>query len=217
MKARSVLILAVVLATALLIAGGDMSWAAEAASGAAPAPQPTAADYPHIGGINSRTFVWAFAQMHLFLAAFVLAVPMFVVSIEYMGVVSADERYDAMAHEFMKVSMAAYSFTALAGGGLTLALFLFYPDLMGYMVRVFRGQTLIYAGLFLAESACLYIYYYTWDAMRYGNRKWFHMSIGLVLNTVGLTLMFLANAWATFMMSPAGVDPANGAIVGSVW
>jgi hypothetical protein len=122
-----------------------------------------------------------------------------------------------MAHEFMKVAMAAYSFTALAGGGLVLALFLFYPDLMGYMVKVFRGQTLIYAGLFLAESACLYIYYYTWDAMRHGNRKWFHMSIGLVLNTVGLTLMFLANAWAAFMMSPAGVDPATGAVVGTVW
>jgi cytochrome bd-type quinol oxidase subunit 1 len=217
MRARDFLIVAAMFMVVLLVAGGDFAWATEAVSNAAPAPQPTAADYPHIGGINSRTFVWAFAQMHLFLAAFVLAVPMFVVSIEYMGVMSGDQRYDSMAHEFMKVSMAAYSFTALAGGGLTLALFLFYPDLMGYMVRVFRGQTLIYAGLFLAESACLYIYYYTWDAMRYGNRKWFHMSIGLVLNTVGLTLMFLANAWASFTMSPAGVDPATGAVVGSVW
>ena len=42
------------------------------------------------------------------------------------------------------------------------------------------------------------------------------MSIGLVLNTVGLTLMFVANAWTSFMMSPSGVDAA-GAITGTVW
>jgi hypothetical protein len=43
------------------------------------------------------------------------------------------------------------------------------------------------------------------------------LSLGLVLNTVGLSLMFVANAWATFMMSPAGVDPATGAVTGTVW
>jgi len=179
--------------------------------------QPSRADYRTIGGINSRTLVWGLSQMHLFLAAFVLAVPFFVLCIELTGVLSGDDRYDDMAHEFMKISMAAYSFTALMGGGLALALFLFYPHLMEYMMKVFRGQTLIYALLFLLESVCLYIYFYSWNALRYGNRKWAHMSIGLLLNTVGLTLMFVANAWASFMMSPSGVDIATGAVTGSVW
>ncbi len=180
------------------------------------APRTTRADYPQIAGLSSRTLAWGLAQMHLFLAAFVLAVPLFALVTEFMGVVSGDGRYDNMSREFMKISMAAYSLTALVGGGLTLALFLFYPDLMGYLMKVFRGQTLIYAALFGLESITLYLYFYSWDALRYGNRKWIHMSIGLLLNTVGLTLMFVANAWATFMMSPAGVD-ASGAITGTVW
>ncbi|MFQ5971675.1 MAG: cytochrome ubiquinol oxidase subunit I [Alphaproteobacteria bacterium] len=182
-----------------------------------PAPVPTRADYPAIAGIGGRSVVWVFAQMHLFLAAFVLAVPLFVLIIELVGTLTKEERYDRMAHEFMKISMAAYSFTALTGGGLALALFLFYPVVMDYLLRVFQGQTLIYAILFILESVFLYIYYYSWGALRYGNRKWFHLCIGLVLNNVGLTLMFVANAWATFMMSPAGVDPDTGAITGTVW
>jgi len=199
----------------LALAAGEH--AAKAAGAALQgAPHPTRADYPVIGGLSSRTTIWTLAQMHLFLAAFVLSVPLFSLATEFMGVVSHDKRYDAMSHEFMKITMAAYSFTALMGGALALSLFLFYPPLMGYLLRVFRGQVLFYALLFGLESITLYIYYYSWDALRYGNRKWAHMSIGLLLNTVGLSLMFLANAWVTFMMSPAGVD-SSGAITGSVW
>ena len=206
--------LSVVALPHLLHAAGAM---ADAATDLVPAPQPTRADYPHVAGVSSRKTAWALAQMHLFLAAFVLAVPLFAIATEFMGAVTGDRRFDDMAHEFMKITMAAYSLTALVGGGLTLALFLFYPQLMGYLLKVFRGQTLIYAAIFGLESVTLYVYYYSWDALRYGNRKWVHMSIGLVLNTVGLTLMFIANAWATFMMSPAGVDLATGAVTGSVW
>jgi cytochrome bd-type quinol oxidase subunit 1 len=202
---------------AVLAAAALLAEPALAQGGPAPAPVPTRADYPVIAGMGGRGVVWGFAQMHLFLAAFVLAVPFFVLIIELVGVTSRDERYDRMAHEFMKISMAAYSFTALTGGGLTLALFLFYPVVMDYLLRVFQGQTLIYALLFVLESVFLYVYYYSWDALRFGDRKWFHLSLGLVLNTVGLSLMFVANAWATFMMSPAGVDPATGAVTGTVW
>jgi len=195
----------------------ELSVAAEqAAAGFEPAPRPSRADYPEIAGVSARLLAWGLAQMHLFLAAFVLAVPLFAIGTEYLGVVTKDERYDTMAREFMKITMAAYSLTALVGGGLALALFVFYPHLMGYLMKVFRGQVLLYALLFGLESISLYIYYYSWDALRFGNRKWAHMSIGLVLNTVGLTLMFVANAWAAFMMSPAGVDP-TGAVTGTVW
>jgi cytochrome bd-type quinol oxidase subunit 1 len=180
------------------------------------APKPSRADYPVIAGISARTIAWSLAQMHLFLAAFVLAVPLFAISTEMMGVITTDDRYDTMSREFMKITMAAYSLTALVGGGLLLALLVFYPHLMGYLIKVFRGQMLIYAALFGLESITLYIYFYSWDVLRRGNRKWFHMSIGLVLNTVGLTLMFVANAWTSFMMSPSGVDAA-GAITGTVW
>jgi cytochrome bd-type quinol oxidase subunit 1 len=179
------------------------------------APRPTRADYPSIG-VSSRSVVWVVAQMHMFFAAFVLAVPLFVLVIEWVGVRTRDARYDDMAHEFMKISMTAYSITALFGGALAFALFLLYPQFMEYMTRVFGSQTLVYAGLFFAESICLYLYYYSWKALRYGNKKWLHLTIGLTLNAVGLTLLVVANSWSTFMMAPSGVNEA-GAVTGSIW
>ena len=199
------------------VAAGEPALAATPdASGGLAAPQPLPGDYPALGWISSRTMVWVLAQLHLFLGAFVLAVPLFVVCIELAGLLGDDPRYDAMAHEFMSISIAAFSFTALSGGALTFALFLLYPPLMGYLMRVFQGQTLAYALLFMLEAACLYVYYYSWGALRYGDRKWLHLSLGVLLNAVGLTLMFLANSWSTFMTAPSGVD-ASGAVTGSVW
>ena len=180
-----------------------------------PAPQPTRESYPDVG-VSSRAIVWVVAQMHLFFGALVLAVPMFVVGIEIMGLATGDDRYDDMAHEFMKISLTAYSITALFGGTLALALFLLYPTFMDYMMEVFGSQMLVYALLFFLETFFLYTYYYGWDALRYGNRKWVHLSLGLMLNGAGLTLMVVSNSWATFMMAPSGVNEV-GAVVGNIW
>ncbi len=179
------------------------------------APKLKRKDYPNIG-VSSRSVVWIAAQMHLFFAAFVLAVPLFVLVIEWIGMKTKDERYDNMAHEFMKITMTAYSITALLGGFLAFSLFLLYPHVMRYLLLVFDTQVLVYAGLFFAESALLYMYYYSWDALRYGNKKWGHLTIGLGLNVAGTTLLVMANAWATFMMAPSGVD-ATGAVTGDIW
>lgn len=179
------------------------------------APKLKRGDYTNVG-ISSRSIVWIVAQMHLYFGALVLAVPIFVLVIELLGVSTGDNRYDDMAHEFMKISITAYSITALFGGTLALALFLLYPDFMGYMMRVFGAQMLVYAVLFFLESMVLYIYYYGWDALRYGNAKWAHLTLGLVLNGVGATLMVVANSWATFMMAPSGVNEV-GAVVGDIW
>jgi cytochrome bd-type quinol oxidase subunit 1 len=179
------------------------------------APRPQRGDYPSLG-VSSRAIVWVLAQMHLFLAALVLAVPLFVLVIELLGVRSGDRRYDDMAHEFMKISLTGFSLTAILGGTLTLALFVLYPDLMGYLVRAFGVQMLAYAAFFFLETFFLYSYYYGWNAMRYGNLKWLHLTLGLMLNAVGLSIMFLANSWSTFMMAPSGVSE-TGAVVGSIW
>jgi cytochrome bd-type quinol oxidase subunit 1 len=181
-----------------------------------PAARPKRSDYPSIG-VSSRGVVWAIAQLHLFFGALVLAVPIFVLVIELIGFKTNDDRYDDMAHEFMKVSLTAYAITALFGGALALSLFLLYPDFMIYMTRVFESQLLIYAVLFFLESMLLYIYYYGWNALRYGNRKWVHLTLGLLLNAVGTTLLVVANSWSTFMMAPSGVDPATGAVTGNIW
>jgi len=181
------------------------------------APKLKRSDYPRLkGGIRSRSLVWIDAQMHLFFGALVLAVPIFVLVIELIGVKTGDARYDDMAHEFMRISLTAYAITALFGGTLALALFLLYPGLMNYLMQVFGAQMMVYAVLFFLESMTLYIYYYGWDALRYGNKKWLHLSIGLLLNGVGTTLMVLANSWVTFTMAPSGVNEV-GAVVGDIW
>ena len=183
-----------------------------------PSPAPTMGprDYRRIGSLSSRSVVWIIAQLHLFLAAFVLAVPLFVTVIEWIGVKTRDQRYDDMAHEFMKVSMTAYSLTALFGATLSFALFLLYPTFMSYMMEVFGNQVMIYALLFFLESTILYVYYYSWYALRYGNKKYLHISLGVLLNGIGTTLLFVANSWSTFMMAPSGIDE-TGAITGTIW
>ena len=183
---------------------------------AVPAPQFGPADYPQIAGVNSRVVVWIAAQLHLWFAAFVLAVPIFVFIIEAIGMRTRDKRYDDMAYEFIKVSITAYSLTAVLGGLLLFSLILFYPGLFNYLATIFSESMFYYALLFFLESATLYIYYYGWHWLQGGFKKWVHLTLGLVLNAVGTLLMFLANAWLTFMMSPAGIDGA-GVFGGDSW
>ena len=180
------------------------------------APKLSEQDYPRIAGVNSRVAVWLAAQLHLWFAAFVLAVPIFVFIIEAIGMRTRDERYDRMAYEFIKVSITAYSLTAILGGMLVFFLVIFYPHVFQYMTTIFKNSMFYYALLFFVESAALYLYYYGWYWLQGGFRKWVHLSLGLLLNAAGTLLMFLANSWVTFMMSPAGIDPA-GAFAGSEW
>ena len=189
---------------------------AAASTGYGTAPKLTPDDYPTIAGVNSRVAVWVFAQLHLWFAAFVLAVPIFVFIIEAIGMRTRDKRYDDMAYEFIKVTITAYSLTAILGGLLIFALILFYPHLITYLSTIFKESMFYYALLFFAESAVLYIYYYGWHWLQGGFKKWVHLTLGLMLNAVGTTLMLLANAWLTFMMSPAGVDAA-GVFSGDAW
>ena len=204
-------------------AGSSAAFAEEAVTGLAteestypPAPTLAESDYPQIQGVNGRVTVWLAAQMHLWFAAFVLAVPIFVFIIEAIGMRTRDERYDQMAYEFIKVTITAYSLTAIIGGLLLFSLMIFYPDLMIYLTSIFKESMFYYALLFFVESAALYIYYYGWHWLQGGFKKWVHLTLGLVLNAAGTTLMFLANAWVTFMMSPAGVDMA-GVFSGDTW
>ena len=119
--AASMIAAAIVLPELAMATGDEVATILEGA------PKPSRGDYPEIAGISARTIAWSLAQMHLFLAAFVLAVPLFAISTELMGVITKDDRYDTMAREFMKITMAAYSLTALVGGGLLLALLVWLP------------------------------------------------------------------------------------------
>ena len=213
------LLVLTVVAAGFSLFGPTAAFAAEAGAAPAvypPAPVLSAGDYPRFLGINGRIFVWIAAQLHLWFAAFVLAVPIFVFIIEAIGMKTRDKRFDDMAYEFIKVSITAYSLTAILGGLTLFGLLLFYPHVVGYLSSIFKESMVYYALLFFAESACLYIYYYGWNWMQGPFAKWAHLTIGLFLNGVGTTLMLLANAWLTFQMSPNAVDAA-GVFNGDSW
>lgn len=194
---------------------GEEAKAEETESAVAP-PKLTAAQYPTILGFSSRIIVWIVAQLHLFFGAFVLGVPIFVLVIEGIGMASKDPRYDEMAHEFIKISLVAFSFTATLGGLLVFLFILLYPDFFKFLTGVFKPFMAAYALMFFAESISLYLYYYAWDSMKTGFPKWVHLTIGLLLNVSGMTIMCLSNGWTSFMMTPAGLD-AMGTFHGDYW
>lgn len=48
------------------------------------------------------------------------------------------------------------------------------------------------------------------------NTKGFHISLGVLLNIFGTLIMLAANSWASYMMSPVGVDE-KGVFIGTTW
>ncbi|MGH7323890.1 MAG: cytochrome ubiquinol oxidase subunit I [Candidatus Rokuibacteriota bacterium] len=167
--------------------------------------EPAYRNFPLLG---SRLVVWAVAQLHLNFAAFILGCPIFAVIIEIIGWRTRDARYDWLAHEFVKLTFAAFSTTALLGA---LLLFLFvgyYPRFWAYMTSIFFPTYWVYALLFFAETFIVYLWYYGWDWLS-GPRKWIHVSLGVLANLVGTAILFVANSWVTFMISPGGIDEAG--------
>jgi len=126
------------------------------------------------------------------------------------------KKYDQLAYDFIKISLTAYSLTAILGGILIFTFLTLYPAFFGYLSSIFRPVMHVYALMFVAESGTIYIYYYGWDKMKEGLLKWIHVSMSVVLNVIGTVLMMLANSWIGFMMSPAGVDE-QGRYLGNIW
>ena len=168
-------------------------------------------EYREFPVVGSRVAVWVLAQLHLLFAAFVLAVPMFAFIIELIGYVSGDDRYDKLAYEFTKLLSVSFSLTAAFGASLTFMLVLLYPKFMSYLMHVFSPTFLPYVGLFFFEAFFLYAYYYGWG--KFSPKV--HLAFGLGLNIVGTAIMFIANAWLTFMTTPSGIAE-SGALI-STW
>src|SRR3989338_5030048 len=187
--------------------------AVKAAKDAVTAEPYKVVDYRNFFGLDGRLIVWIISELHLMFAAFVLAVPIFVVIIEIIGAKGNDIRFDNLAREFTKLLSAAFATTASLGGLLAFALYGLYPAFMRYMTDVFHPFMFIYALCFFGEVFCLYGYYYSWDLLsKTPKGKWIHISIGVMLNLFGTALMMLANSWATFMMAPGGINMETGTV-----
>jgi cytochrome bd-type quinol oxidase subunit 1 len=176
------------------------------------AKEPAYRSFPLLG---SRLAVWAVAQLHLNFAAFILGVPIFAVIIEIIGWKTGEARYDWLSHELVKLTFAAFSTTALLGALLLFVFIGYYPRFWAYMTSIFYPTYGIYALLFFAETFTVYLWYYGWNWLS-GSKKWIHVGLGVLSNLFGTAILFVANSWVTFMISPAGITE-SGALKGSVW
>jgi len=181
-----------------------------------------AADTSHAYGefplIGARAAVWIAAEVHLMFAAFVLGVPMFAVVTEAIGIFGGDERYDRLSKEFTRLLLVAYSATAIWGTILVFFLATLYPKFFAYLLAVFAPSTWVYAGLFFVESFTLYLYYYGWDRWKKGRAKVGHWTLGILLNVWGTIVMFIANSWLTYMMTPPrDITPSTDPTTIKLW
>src|SRR5256714_391200 len=156
-------------------------------------------DFPLIG---SRQAIWIAAEIHLMFAAFVLGVPIFAVVAEAIGIFGKDQRYDRLAKEFTRLLLIAYSATAIWGAVLVFLLSTLYAKFWAYLTAIFGASMWAYVALFFVESFTLYLYYYGWDRWKYGRSKLVHLGLGILLNIWGTTVMFIADSWLTYMMTP---------------
>lgn len=154
-------------------------------------------DVPPLG---ARSLIWIVAELHLFLAAFILGAPIFIVVCEYLGVRTRDARYERLAKETMKTVALAYSLTAIAGAAFLLVLAGPYQRFTNQLLVTFGPVFGLYALLILVETLLMYVYWYSWEPL--GRRKGWHISIGIALNVVGTVVMLLMNAVGSFMLTP---------------
>ena len=128
----------------------------------------------------------------------------------------AGERYGILAREILGLVLLALSVTASLGGLLFVSLLALYPEVIAYLVEIFRSSFLMYGALVLLFTLLTYLYYFSWENKSKGWTTWVHSSLGVLINGVGTILMILGNAWSSFMMSPAGVNE-RGVFLGNAW
>lgn len=176
--------------------------------------------YANIPFVNNRVLVWVVTQQHTYFGGFVLALPFFTMLLEFLGLTrrnqEAARRYDVLARDILRVALLALSITAVLGAIMLGAFIMLYHGFMSYMGTTFKSMMPLYAGVFVGESLLLIVYYYSWERLSLHGSKWIHLAIGVGANAMGVMLLLLANAWASFMMAPAGVD-ADGRFLGNIW
>jgi cytochrome d ubiquinol oxidase subunit I len=174
---------------------------------------PTEDGYRFFPLLGSRDWIWIVAQLHLNFAAFVLGVPLFAVTMEYIGWKKSDARLDRIAYDFTKLFTLAYTVTAVMGSIFLVSLPLLYPKFIDYMMKILGPTWWLYLIVMYGEVVVCYYYFYSWEKLK--DRKGFHVAMGVLLNVLGALLLLITSAWVGFMTTPAGVTP-EGELV-SMW
>ncbi len=188
------------------------------------APRLTSDDYPKVTASDNlgenRLVIWILAQQHAYWSGMVLGVLILVTFLEFRGLVNHSneqtQKFDPLGYEILGLVLLALSLGAILGGIFLFGLIALYPDLTKYLFSVFRPIVLLYGVLLLLLTLSIYVYYYSWPRMISGVWKGIHACLGVCVNVIGTTILFLANAWSSFMLSPAGID-AQGRFLGNYW
>jgi cytochrome d ubiquinol oxidase subunit I len=173
-------------------------------------PAATQDGYRFFPLIGSRDWIWIVAQLHLNFAAFVLGVPIFAVTMEFIGWRRADERLDRIAYDFTKLFTLAYTLTAIMGSLFLVSLPVLYPKFIDYMMKILGPTWWLYLIVMYGEVLVCYYYFYSWKKMK--DRKGVHVFLGVLLNLFGALLLLITSTWVGFMTTPAGVN-AEGELV----
>lgn len=173
-------------------------------------PAATQDGYRFFPLIGSRDWIWIVAQLHLNFAAFVLGVPIFAVTMEFIGWRKADERLDRIAYDFTKLFTLAYTLTAIMGSLFLVSLPALYPKFIDYMMKILGPTWWLYLIVMYGEVLVCYYYFYSWKKMK--DRKGFHVFLGLLLNVFGALLLLITSTWVGFMTTPAGVNAEGGLV-----
>jgi cytochrome bd ubiquinol oxidase subunit I len=181
-------------------------------------PSAPSIEFPYTG---NRTAVWIVAQLHILFAGFILGAPIFIVISEWLGYRKQDPRYDRLAKEVTKVTVILYSMTALTGGLFIFVLLATYPQFTTWLINhFFLIFAVIYPLLFIAETIVLYLYFYSWDALK-GEKKGRHIAIGVLLNLIGTITLFIIDGPTSFMNTPAkateGISLVDFIQTASLW
>ncbi|MBF0520299.1 MAG: cytochrome ubiquinol oxidase subunit I [Nitrospirae bacterium] len=162
---------------------------------------PTEDGYRFFPVIGSRVWVWIIAQLHLNFAAFVLGVPIFAVSMEFMSWRRNDERLDRIAYDFTKLFTLAYTLTAAVGTILLISLPVLYPKFIDHLMKILGPTWWVYVLVMYVETLVCYYYFYSWRQMK-GSKKGTHVAIGGLLNIMGITMLLITSSWVGYMTTP---------------
>jgi hypothetical protein len=169
---------------------------------------------------GNRTAVWIVAQLHTLFGAFVLGAPIFIVISEWLGYRKQDLRYDRLAKEVTKVTVILFSMTALTGGLFIFVLLAAYPQFTTWFINQFYLVfAVFYPLLFISGAIVLYTYFYMWDAWK-GEKKGRHIALGVLLNLIGMTLLFVIDGPTSFMNTPVkaeGLSPQDLLATATLW
>jgi hypothetical protein len=181
-------------------------------------PGAPSTEFPYTG---NRTAVWIVAQLHILFAGFILGAPIFIVISEWLGYRKQDPRYDRLAKEVTKVTVILYSMTALTGGLFIFVLLATYPQFTTWLINhFFLIFAVVYPLLFIGETIVLYLYFYSWDALK-GEKKGRHIALGVLLNLIGTITLFIIDGPTSFMNTPAkateGISLVDFIQTASLW